>query len=386
KEASFGWWMTGVAIDPFDSGHAVYTTGATIYATGELTAAAQNQTVLWKPWVEGVEQTAVLALASPPKGAPLISGFGDIGGFTHDDLGRSMPIQTNPMFINTNNIDYAEQAPNVVVRSGTHASHSAERTATLGYSTDYGRTWQPLFAPPPKGYVPLPPDKIPYNYSDPYTDAAIVTSADGGTFVVMTPQPVLTRDRGQSWVASKGLPEGARPVPDRVDARRFYAVDFARSIVYVSHDGALTFKPVRTRGLPRDIRADRPNWRELPWPLLAASNRKGDLWYISKGRLFHSLDGGRRFREVHGGLSVYTMDFGKPVPGRRNMALYAIGEKDGVDAIWRSLDSGASWERVNDSRHEYGRFFRCIAADKNVFGRVYVGTDGRGIVYGEPRQ
>jgi hypothetical protein len=42
--------------------------------------------------------------------------------------------------------------------------------------------------------------------------------------------------------------------------------------------------------------------------------------------------------------------------------------------------------RVNGARHEYGRVWRCIAADKNIFGRVYVGTDGRGIVYGEPEK
>jgi xyloglucan-specific exo-beta-1,4-glucanase len=28
--------------------------------------------------------------------------------------------------------------------------------------------------------------------------------------------------------------------------------------------------------------------------------------------------------------------------------------------------------------------FRVIAGDPRVFGRVYVGTDGRGVFYGEP--
>jgi hypothetical protein len=39
--------------------------------------------------------------------------------------------------------------------------------------------------------------------------------------------------------------------------------------------------------------------------------------------------------------------------------------------------------RINDDAHEYGRRFHCIAADPRVYGRVFVGTDGRGIVYGE---
>jgi photosystem II stability/assembly factor-like uncharacterized protein len=56
----------------------------------------------------------------------------------------------------------------------------------------------------------------------------------------------------------------------------------------------------------------------------------------------------------------------------------------GLKAIWRSDDDGATWIRVNDDQHQYGLRFRCIAGDPRVFGRVYVGTDGRGILYGEP--
>jgi len=384
KEASFGWWLTGLAIDPFDSSRAAYSTGATVYATADLLDAAQNKTVLWKPWVEGVEQTAVITLSSPPKGAPLISGFGDIGGFVHTSLDKSLPIVENPMFINTNNIDYAEKAPNVIVRSGTHAAHASMRTATLGYSTDSGKTWKPLFAPLPAGYAEIPPEKMPYNHSDRYTDAAIVTSADGKTFVVMTPEPVLTRDRGKTWTKIKGLPADGRPVPDRADAKRFYAVDFGNSAIAISTDGARSFKTQKTTGLPSDIKADLPHWREIAWPLLATPNKKGDLWFISQGRLFHSANGGKSFEEINGGVSIVALDFGKAAPSMHNLALYAIGTRDGNAAIWRSTDNGASWTRVNDAHHEYNRAFRCIAADKNVFGRVYVGTDGRGIVYGEP--
>jgi xyloglucan-specific exo-beta-1,4-glucanase len=42
-----------------------------------------------------------------------------------------------------------------------------------------------------------------------------------------------------------------------------------------------------------------------------------------------------------------------------------------------------TWLRLNDDQHEYGRRYRVIAGDPRIFGRVYVGTDGRGIVYGD---
>ena len=387
KEAAFGWWMSGLAIDPFDSNHLAYTTGATIYETKNLLDAEQNKTVAWKPWVEGIEQTAVLELVSPPKGAHLISGFGDLGGFVHFDLDKSVPMFANPLFINTDNIDYAERAPNVIVRSGTHQPHAKVKTATLGYSTDYGKSWSPLYAPLPKGYVELAPEKIPYNFSDPYIDAHIVTSADGKTFVVMTPgTPVLTRDRGKSWIKIQGLPPTGRPVPDRFDPKRFYAVDFDNAVVNLSTNGGLSFKAQKTVGLPTDIKADQPHWREAPWPLIATPGKAGELWYISQGQLYHSTDGGKRFSKIQTDLSVFTFDFGKAAPGKSYMTLYALGTKDGVFAIWRSEDKGQSWVRLNDAKHEYNRMFRCIAGDKNVFGRVYVGIDGRGIVYGTPEK
>lgn len=383
KDASFGWWMTGLAIDPFDSNHVAYTTGATVYETRDLGEAARGAQVTWTPWVDGVEQTAVITLSSPSGGAHLLSGFGDIGGFAHFDFDRSPPMFENPIFINTDTIDYAALAPNVVVRSGTHQAHVQGRTATLAYSTDDARSWQPLFAPPPPGYVA--PKEIPYNYSDPYTDAAIAVTADGKAFVVSTPPvPVMTRDRGKTWLTLKGLPPDARPVPDRADPRRCYAVDFDRSRIYASGDGCLSFVKLETRGLPADIRGDRPTWREIAWPLMAAPGRAGDLWYLSQGRLFHSVDGGRSFAEVESDLKVTALAFGKAPPHHAYPALFAIGTKGDLEAIWRSDDEGASWLRLNDDEHQYGRAFRCIAADPRVFGRVYVGTDGRGIVYGEP--
>lgn len=383
KEAQFGWWITGLAIDPFDSGHIGYTTGATVYGTNELEQADSGKPILWTPWVNGVEQTAVITLISPAKGVPLISGFGDIGGFVHTDLAKSMPITSGPMFTNTNTIDYAEQAPNVIVRSGTRSQHN-HPSYSLSYSTDYGTSWSPLKAPLPAGYTEIPDDKLGYNYGDPYIDANIIVSADGKTFVVHLPEPVLTQDRGKSWVKISGLPaHHGWIIADRVDANCFYALDFEKSVLYVSHDGAKSFKPIATTGLPA-IQADEPKGREDWQPFLATPNKKGDLWLVSQGRLFHSRDGGAHFVATAEGMTIAGLDFGKAATGQSTMALYAIATKGQTSALWQSLDEGQSWVRINDTKHEYFRAFRRIAADKNIFGRVYVATDGRGIVFGEP--
>ena len=164
-----------------------------------------------------------------------------------------------------------------------------------------------------------------------------------------------------------------------------YALDFARRALYVSTDGGRRFRERLSRGLPASLQDDVPASPEQQWPLIATPGERGDLWVVVREGLFHSTDAGRSFSRVGGGVFVADLAFGKAPPGRRHPALYALGAKGNTFAILRSDDEGASWMRINDGRHEYGRRFRCIAGDPRVFGRVYVGTDGRGIVYGEPR-
>ena len=209
-------------------------------------------------------------------------------------------------------------------------------------------------------------------------------SADGSTFVLATPRVVWSRDRGKIWKSCAGLPLLLRPVADRKDAMLFYALDFRTGDWYVSVDGAESFAAVTSRGLPAAIADDRPTWRELAFPLRATPDHEGDLWFVSRTGLYNSRDGGQRFERIHGDLMVEMMDFGKPPAGTTYPALFAIGTQGEVRGVFRSDDKGRSWIRVNDARHEYGRRFRAIAGDPRVFGRVYVATDGRGVVYGEP--
>lgn len=382
----FGWWIAALALDPFDGDRLVYATGATVYETRNLSVADREQPTDWTPWVEGIEQTAVITLVSPPKGPQLLTGFGDISGFAHEDLNRSPQRQfTTPVFANTNQIDYAGAAPDIVVRSGTpHEGVASEGHdgSTLAWSDDAGLTWKPLGRPrPASGEAPVVADNP---RMDLYRDAPITVSADGSTFVLATPQVVWSRDQGRTWKPTAGLPPLLRPVADRKDPMLFYALDFRTGAWFVSVDGAESFAAVPSRGLPANIADDRPTWRETAFPLKATPDHEGDLWFVSRSGLYYSRDGGQRFDRIDGGLSVEMMDFGKPRVGSTYPALFAIGAQGPVRGVFRSDDKGRTWIRVNDDRHEYGRRFRAVAGDPRVFGRVYVATDGRGIVYGEP--
>ena len=54
-----------------------------------------------------------------------------------------------------------------------------------------------------------------------------------------------------------------------------------------------------------------------------------------------------------------------------------------VRGFFRSDDGGRSWVRINDDQHQYGLVLH-ITGDPKRYGRVYVGTHGRGTLYGDP--
>jgi photosystem II stability/assembly factor-like uncharacterized protein len=212
---------------------------------------------------------------------------------------------------------------------------------------------------------------------------ALLVSADGSTFMLCSLTPMLTHDRGKTWVAAQGLPAGARPVADRVDPQVFYALDFTTSQIYRSNDEAATFARIDSTGLPADIQSDAPIWHEAAWPLIATPGRSGDLFLVSKRGLFHSTNRGANFERIETDVKIDALSFGKAPPGQDYPALFAIGTFGDLKSIWRSDDIGKTWIRINDDQHQYGRRFRCIAGDSRIFGRVYVGTDGRGILYAD---
>ncbi|MDP9173485.1 MAG: carbohydrate-binding protein [Planctomycetota bacterium] len=354
----FGWWMAGVAIDPFDSNHALYGTGATIWGTGDLTQIDKGGGTHWTVAADGIEETAVLDLISPPVGAHLISGLGDIGGFKHDDLNIAPlgGMSSGPIFDNTSSLDFAERAPLMVLRAGTPHKRGE---AGLALSVDGGTSWKPLLLAGSNG-------------------AAVAVSADGGSLVCGARSGgYVSKDHGVTWRPCDGFPQGARPVADRADAAMFYAINSSSMIIFVSRDGGASFKPIVSSGLPgqnggRGMR------------LRAAPGRKGDLWLTSRGGLFHSSDGGVSFEKIAGVRSAVAVGFGKAGAGHEYPAIYFAGACDGLAAIFRSEDGGASWKRIDDEAHQFGALPETVIGDPRVFGRVYLGTNGRGIIYGEP--
>ena len=74
---------------------------------------------------------------------------------------------------------------------------------------------------------------------------------------------------------------------------------------------------------------------------------------------------------------------GAPAPGKSVPAIYIYGTPagDSFQGIYRSDDGGNTWLLLNDVSHQWGGTGP-LAADPNVFGRVYLGAGG--IIMGNP--
>jgi xyloglucan-specific exo-beta-1,4-glucanase len=372
----FGWWMTALAIDPFDSDHVLYGTGATIWGTQDFTDVDHDAPTHWSVAARGMEETAVLDLASPPAGPHLISAVGDIGGFRHDDLAVSPPggMSHDPIFTNTYSLDFAELKPSVVVRSGTGGNNNSQ--PLFSYSDDGGATWQPLSVPP----APARGGRGGFGGGR----ATLIVSADGATFLCTQGAPAISNDRGQTWTTCQGLRAGLRPIADRANPKKFYAYDAANAQMLVSADGGATFAAQAATGLPTGNGGGRGGFGGGGARLLATPGHEGDLWLLSNRHLLHSSDGGATFAPISPDATIYAIGFGCAPPGKTFPALYMTGNVGTQPGIFRSDDAGTTWVRINDDQHQYGNYPTVVIGDPRVYGRVYIGMNGRGILYADP--
>ncbi len=347
-----GHWMTALAIDPFNSGHVLYGTGNGIWRSKDANASDTGGTSHWSMGARGLEETALMDAIAPPGGATVITSMGDQGGFRHDSLTKVPSGRLkNPMMTNSTDIDFAQSKPALMVRVGRGGTQDG------AYSTDGGRSWKGFKAEPVAGAQ----------------DGHVTLAADGSAIVWTQAgqTPYRSTDNGSSWSRVSGLGADAVVVADRSSARTFYSL--SGGTLYASTDGGTTFT-ARARNLPSGR-------------LAAVPGIAGDLWIADGGKgLLHSTDGGHTFTTLSSVQSASALGFGRAKPGANYQTLYLIGTVKNITGVFRSTDKGATWLRVNDKAHQWGAIgsVGVITGDPDTYGRVYVGTNGRGLQYGDP--
>jgi len=365
-------WVTDVKLNPSDTSKFSFVTGQGVYSCRGLGA-----TLACSFDDAGLEELVPLQLVSPPEGPPLISVVGDRDGFRHDDLAVS-PAVFKPKKGTTRSLAMAWKAPKTLVKSFDVAPFGA-------ISTDSGDTWTD-FAAYPTNTVSC------VEYFCGLRNIAV--SADGDT-IVWSPVNAATSvsaDAGATWKASTGvtamLPKlPPKPIADTVNADKFYAFDVMSGIVYRSADSGVTFA-AGTTVLPH-ASAD---WYASNFEMAAVPAQEGHVWVaaadgnasgsVGGSGLFRSSDSGATFTQVAptSVAAAFRLGFGAPASGATYPAVYVFGTVNGVDGLFRSIDEGASWVRINDDRHQFGTIHQ-VLGDPKAFGRVYVAAEGRGILF-----
>jgi xyloglucan-specific exo-beta-1,4-glucanase len=349
-----GWMTESLEIDPFNSNKMMYGTGATIYGSDNLTNWDTGGKILITVKAKGLEETAIQELVSPASGPQLLSGMYDVYGFTHQNVDAVPNSFFEGPRIATVSIDYAELLPSYIFRVGSGSK--ADGVKAAGYSTNGGTTWAPV------GGQPSAIDK---------GEGTCAVNANG-TRVVWSPvdAPVyVTGNNGKTWAASTGIPAGALVESDRVNATKFYG--FLNGTFYVSTTSGANFTSAAT-GLP------------LSAQFKAVAGKDGHIWLAGyESGLWRSTNSGASFVQVLNVGEADNIGFGKAAPGQTYPAIYSSAKVAGVRGIFRSDDEGATWIRINDDQHQYGWTGKVITGDPRIYGRVYVGTNGRGIIYGD---
>lgn len=379
-------WNGAIVFDPYNTERAFVTSGNGVWSTSNVSdfysqiENVDNQEVekkfgkaTWRFEAKGIEETVPEDIVSIP-GGPTVSVILDYDGFVHADLnvhseyGRHSTEAGGAMYAlgSTTGLDYAEGAGILVKSAKTRKVNTQYSEIPIGpvqWSSDGGVTWTT------QTYLSNPPTDL--------DGGRVAISTDGEVTLWMPDEASkMYRHLNSQWTEVSGVPDtGFRPTADKVNPDLFYGYVPTTGAFYVSSDKGVSFTQTATlsTGYFKTARA--------------VPGNEGHLWVpLTEGGLARSHDAGQSFYTMAGVTYCEAVGFGKAAPGANYPTVYIFGTVGGVTGVFRSTNRGASWIRVNDDEHEYGGLANgeFVKGDMNVFGRVYMSTAGRGIVYGEP--
>jgi xyloglucan-specific exo-beta-1,4-glucanase len=248
----------------------LYGTGATIYGGHDLQKWDTVHNVTLKSMADGIEETAILSLITPPGGPPLLSAVGDIGGFYHSSLDVA-PSQAfhNPTYGTTRDLDYAGNKPANIVRSG-----ESDTAIKVALSSDFGKSWNADYG----ASASTAPGKVAY-------------SADADTVFLMSSDGAFVSQFTKPFVSVSSLPLGAAIASDKRNNSVFYGG--SAGSFYASTDIGSSFLKTASLGSSKTVSQIRVH------PLVA-----GDVWVTTDTGLYHSLNYGQAFSKISTGLTA----------------------------------------------------------------------------------
>lgn len=398
-------WLTDIKIDPFNKEVAWFNSGTGVFRTKNLTA----DKVVFRDWCDGMEETVHLNVYSP-NGGPIsvIDIVGDLGGFAFRDITKpcknSFDDEKGNRYITCLNADYSEITPECFITTA-RGNWTGETKGGLVMTKDAGETFERLPMPfgltdkidellhrieQPNinsGWVAMSPncDNIVWTVGDWFrvtADSAVVSNDGGDTFKKCT----IFDKTGNEVTDDRGF----KVFSDRVKNRVFYAFGEA-SQIYVSRDGGNIFcEKVLPEGFPEVEfhKIDGANKTEVRGDagrsgIFYLALQKHGLWKLMYNAETDELKAKRLTKDEE---TVYAAGLGVRTPGGRYLgedkAIYIAGSIAGTYGFYRSFDDAKTWERINTNKQMFGNIMS-IDGDSRTFGRFFLATGTRGLIYGE---
>lgn len=297
-------------------------------------------------------------------------------GFLHEDLNEfPRTAFQGTYFQDTVSIDSSESNPEFVVRAGTIDGGS--QSGGAAFSLDGGGNW-----------TTFPTFPVKNNYAIGGT-VAISANSDSIVWRPFLNTAFVSTNRGVTWTRSIGAPidnsscchrigiDKAYPLllqSDRVAGNLFYILDYNGDF-YRSDDGGFNWKKVS------QIPGLRGGYQ---FYLKSCRQKKGEIWVSADwGGLWRSSNGGDSWKRIDNFSRSWLVAFGAGRQKNNQPAVYAFARKsqNDMDSVWISEDLGQSWQSIiTPSSYLRGTDDPwSMAAHPTIFGKLYLGTLGRGI-------
>ncbi len=398
-------WLTDLKINPYNTEEAWFNTGTGVFRSKNLT----EEEVVFEDWSDGIEETVHLNAYSPPRGdVKCIDIVGDLGGFAFRKLDEacdnSFDDAEGNRYITCINADYSDIHPECVVVT-PRGNWKGKTKGGLILSKDQCKTFQRLKMPfglskrldealrrielpnVNSGWVALSSDckHIVWSVAENINLPAdmVVVSHDGGAN--------FQKARVYEETGREKTTGGIKVFSDRVNSRLFYGFG-DHSDFYVSRDGGETYHPIP---LPQEF-------PKIDFTLIDCANKtevrgecgKQGVFYLAvkehglwKLQYDDELEKVSMKKLSRDGDIFYRVGLGILRENgsyyEENKALYTAATVDGSYGFYRSVDDGQSFVRLNTEKQMYGEI-NSVEGDSQVYGRFYLATGSRGILYGEP--
>jgi len=372
-QADVPWWpdffwsaaTASLAIDPFDSRHVWYSDWYGMWRTDAIGAPTSR----WYTCETGHEEVVTLALHCPSAGPGLLSGAADVDGFRHDPL-SDYPLTryAGPMaqLGDTTGLDSCPAQPLFVVRCGGQRWNTSYNKCA-GYSSDGGASWSAFSGQPFAGA----------------RNGRIAVAASNTANIVWLPQgvaPYYTTNRGVTWSAASGATTS--PISDVWNRRQVLAADKVLPATFYFWKGTRLYRSDNGGATWAQVNAAMPS-STASYGIKAMPGAAGEVWIGADDiGLYVSTNTGVSFTKVSTVSKALLFAFGAGPGPAAAPTLYIFGKPTtGAEGVYQSLDRGATWMQMSTQTCAMGCGPCVMEADRQAFGRVYVGTSGRGIYY-----